>query len=88
MAVMATIGGAMYSDFLGRGERKLGNPYLGLRTGYGYLDSHRGVVQAEAGVELVKTKRFMLDASVRLSGLIGEDVDVAAIVGGSAVFAF
>lgn len=88
MAVMATVGGAMYSDFLGRGERKLGNPYLGLRTGYGYLDSHRWVVQAEAGVELLKTKRFMIDASVRLSGLIGEDVDAAAIVGGSAVVAF
>jgi Domain of unknown function (DUF4349) len=88
MAVIATVGGAMYSDFLGRGERKLGNPFLGLRTGYGYLDSHRWVVQAEAGVELIKTERFMLDASVRLSGLIGEDVDAAAIVGGSAVVAF
>lgn len=88
MAVITTVGGAMYSDFLGRGERKFGNPFLGFRTGYGYLDSHRWVVQAEAGVELVKTKRFMLDASVRLTGLIGEDVDAAAIVGGSAVVAF
>lgn len=88
MAVIATVGGAMYSDFLGRGERKFGNPFLGLRTGYGYLDSHRWVIQAEAGVELVKTSRFALDAGVRLTGLIGEDIDAAAIVGGSAVVAF
>lgn len=88
MAVMATLGGATYSDFLGRGERRFGNPYLGFRAGYGYLDSHRFVVQAEAGVELFKTTRFMIDANVRLSGLIGERTDAAAILGGSAVIAF
>ncbi len=88
MAVLATIGGAMYSDFLGRGERQLGNPYLGLRAGYGYLDSHRLALQAEAGVELWKTERFVLDASARLTGLIGEERDLAVVLGASAAIAF
>lgn len=88
MAVLATIGGAMYSDFLGRGERQFGNPYLGLRAGYGYLDSHRLALQAEAGVELWKTERFVLDASARITGLIGEDSDLAVVLGASAAVAF
>lgn len=88
MSVLATFGGAMYSDFLGRGERRFGNPYLGFRTGYGYLDSHRWVVQAEAGVELWKSQRFLLDASVRATGLIGERSDGALVLGASAVVAF
>jgi hypothetical protein len=88
MAVVATYGGAVYSDFLGGGERKFGNPYLGVRSGYGYLDSHRFVVQAEAGVELFKSRRFALDASARFTGFIGSKVDAAVILGSSAVVAF
>ncbi len=88
MSVLATFGGAMYSDFLGRGERQVGNPYLGFRTGYGYLDSHRWVVQAEAGVELWKSKRVLLDVNARATGLIGERTDAALVLGGSAVIAF
>jgi Domain of unknown function (DUF4349) len=88
MAVLATVGGAMYSDFLGRGEREFGNPFLGLRTGYGYLDAHRFAIQAEAGVELWKSERFVVDASARLTGLIGSESDVALVLGASAAVAF
>ena len=88
LAVLATYGGAFYSDFLGRGERSYLNPYLGFRLGYGYLDSHRFVVQAEAGVELWKTKRFAIDANARATGLIGSRSDAAAVLGASAVLAF
>lgn len=87
-AVLATVGGATYSDFLGRGTRRFLNPFLGFRAGYAYLDSHRFAAQAEAGVELVKTERFMLDVNARFTGLIGERTDVALILGGSAVVAF
>lgn len=88
MSVLATLGGAFYSDFLGRGERAFANPYLGFRGGYGYVDSHRFVMQAEAGLELFKSKRFVLDASARLTGLIGSSSDAAVVLGASAVVAF
>jgi Domain of unknown function (DUF4349) len=87
-AVIATFGGAVYSDFFGRGERRFGNPYLGARLGYGYLDAHRFAVQGEVGVELFKSKRVALDVNARLAGLIGADSELAAIVGGSAAVAF
>jgi hypothetical protein len=88
MAVIATYGGAFYSDFLGRGERKIGNPYLGFRAGYAYVDSHRFATQAEAGLELWKSQRFVIDASARFTGLIGSSVDAAVVLGASAALAF
>ena len=88
-AALATWGGAMYSDFLGRGEREMFNPYLGFRIGYGYLDYHAFVVQGEVGLELYKHKHFLVDANVRATGFFGEDeVDAGLVSGLSAVFAF
>jgi hypothetical protein len=87
-AVMATAGGAAYSDFLGSGRRKTLNPYLGFRLGYGYLDDHRFVVQGEAGVELFKARNVIIDANLRATGLIGSDTDLALIAGAGATFAF
>ena len=89
MSVLATTGGAAYSDFLGRGQRRFVNPYLGFRLGYGYLDgTSRFVAQGEAGVELVKTKYALIDADVRLTGLIGKQSDAGVVAGVGAVFAF
>ena len=87
-AVLATLGGAIYSDFLGGGKRRFGNPYLGLRLGYGYLDGGRFVGQAEAGLELVKTKAALVEANVRLTGLVGHTSDLAVVPSVGAVFAF
>ncbi len=87
-SVIATLGGAGYSDFLGSGRRKNFNPYLGGRLGYGFLDGHRFVLQAEAGVELYKAKYFVLDASLRVSGLIGSATNLALVTGLGAVVAF
>jgi len=87
-AVLATFGGAAYSDFFGHGERRFGNPYLGGRLGYGYLDSHRFVAQGELGVELIKTRYAVVDANARITGLIGRDSDLALVVGIGAIFAF
>lgn len=88
MAVFATIGGATYSDFLGRGRRRMLNPYLGLRIGYGYLDGSRFVAQGEAGIELWKSRNVLVDADVRLTGLIGDSTDLAAVAGAGVVIAF
>ena len=88
-AAIATWGGAMYSDFLGRGEREMFNPYIGFRIGYGYLDYHAFVGQAEVGLELYKQKHLLIDANVRATGFLGEDDADAGLVSGlSAVFAF
>jgi Domain of unknown function (DUF4349) len=88
-AVIATTGGAAYSDFLGHGQRAWGNPYLGGRLGYGYLDgSHRFVVQGEFGVELYKQRFVVVDANVRITGLIGQTTDLGLVFGGGATFAF
>jgi hypothetical protein len=87
-AVIATVGGATYSDFLGRGERRFLNPYLGLRLGYAYLDGGRFALQGEAGVELFKHAHVVIDASVRATGLIGGRNDAALVGGVGAVVSF
>jgi hypothetical protein len=87
-AVVATFGGAGYSDFLGRGRRRLLNPYLGLRLGYAYLDRSLFVVQAEVGLELFKHKHLVIETSLRGSGFIGKDTDAALIAGSGVVVAF
>ncbi len=87
-AALVTLGGAIYSDFLGYGQRRTLNPYLGLRVGYGYLDDHRFVAQGEAGVELWKSRNAMVDANLRMTGLIGNGTDLALVAGVGAVIAF
>lgn len=87
-SVIATVGGATYSDFLGGGKRRTLNPFLGLRTGYAYVDSHRFTVQAEAGVELFKAKYIVIDANVRATTLFGKDFDLGLVAGAGAVVAF
>ncbi|MES1179276.1 MAG: DUF4349 domain-containing protein [Myxococcales bacterium] len=72
-AVLATIGGDTYSDFLGGGNRRFLNPYLGLRLGYarvsGVSDLAAGVT---AGVELWKTQYATIDCDLRALGLFGK----------------
>jgi hypothetical protein len=87
-AVIATLGGAGYSDFLGRGQRRFGNPYLGFRAGYAYLDRSLFAIQGEAGVELVKGRHGVIDLGVRATGLIGKKADVALVTGLGAAVAF
>jgi hypothetical protein len=88
-AVLATFGGAMYSDFLGRGHRRFLNPFIGFRAGYGYLDYHAFAAQAEIGVELVKHKYFLVDIGARATAFLGkDDVDAGVVSALSAVFAF
>jgi hypothetical protein len=87
-AIIATTGGAVYSDFLGAGKRRVLNPYLGFRLGYGYLDDHKFVIQGEAGVELFKHRNAVIDVNLRATGLIGKESDAALVAGAGATFAF
>ncbi len=65
-AVLASIGGEIYSDLLGGGERRYLNPYLGWRAGYARLDSdNQALIGATLGLELYKNRWFGLDAEAR-----------------------
>lgn len=70
-SILVTAGGAVYSDFLGRGRRRFGNPYLGLRAGGGGVNG-RGVFAyaGELGVELVRLPLLLVDVTARATGLL------------------
>jgi hypothetical protein len=87
-AVLATVGGAFYSDHLGHGKRRFLNPYIGLRVGYAYLGESAFAVGGEVGVELFKHRYVLVDANLRALGLLGERNDAALVGGLSTVFAF
>lgn len=87
-AILATFGGVIYSDFMGRGRRRWLNPYLELRVGYGKVDGHAFAFGAGAGVELFKHKYVLIDANTRLLGLAGESFETVLVSGAAAIFAF
>jgi hypothetical protein len=65
-AVLATVGGALYSDYFGYGKRRFFNPYLGARLGYGYLSGQNGLLAAgEVGLELYRQPLLLVEAAVR-----------------------
>jgi hypothetical protein len=65
-----TLSTATYSDFLGGGHRRFGNPYLGLRVGGASMNGLGALAYgAEAGVELVRCKLFLIEISGRALGL-------------------
>jgi hypothetical protein len=65
-AVLASVGGEIYSDLLGGGERRFLNPYLGWRAGYARFDAdNQAMLGATLGLELYKNRWFGLDAEAR-----------------------
>ena len=88
-SALITIGGAVYSDFLGRGRNLALNPYLGGRLGYGYLDRSAFAFAATAGVEVFKTRYVLVDLNIRGLGLAGRGgFDPALVSAAQLVFAF
>jgi len=85
---MASVGSAIYSDFLGSGKRKFLNPYLQMRLGYGYINESSFVAGAGAGVELFKHKRVVIDVNVNSIGFIRDSVKLGVVTGVGAVLAF
>jgi len=64
--ILATLGGELYSDRLGGGERRFLNPYLGFRAGYARFDhDNQALVGATIGVELYKNDWLGIDAEAR-----------------------
>jgi Domain of unknown function (DUF4349) len=88
VAVMASVGGALYSDYLGRGRGRFLNPYLGLRMGYGYFLQSHFLVAGEVGLELWKHKHFLVEANVRAVGLLSDDPWLAIVSGVGFVLSF
>lgn len=65
-AILATLGGELYSDRLGGGGRRFLNPYLGWRAGYARFDHHhQALLGATLGLELHKTELFAVDVEAR-----------------------
>jgi hypothetical protein len=65
-AVLASLGGEIYSDLLGGGERRFLNPYLGWRAGYARLGTdNQALVGATLGLELYHNRWFGLDLEGR-----------------------
>lgn len=84
--VLATIGSALYSGFLGHGRRRFGNPYIGARAGYGYLSGKGGMaLAAELGVELVRHRMLLVEASARVLVFAHEPETDVALHGALAV---
>jgi len=79
--VLLSIGGEMFSDFLGGGQRKFMNPYLGYNLGYArFTGNNEAFAGITAGVELWKTKNVILDAQARAFVLVfGSEGSHAAI---------
>jgi hypothetical protein len=73
-AFIATMGGDFYSDYFGKGERRFLNPYLGARLGYArILESNDFVLTGVVGLELFKSKTFMIDLQGRVGGFFGKE---------------
>lgn len=65
-AILATIGGELYSNRLGGGDRRFLNPYLGWRMGYARFDhDSQALLGATLGVELFKSDWLSVDAEAR-----------------------
>ncbi|HEX2871543.1 MAG TPA: DUF4349 domain-containing protein [Polyangiaceae bacterium] len=64
--VLASLGGEIFSDLLGGGERRYLNPYLGWRAGYGRFGTdNQAIVGATLGLELYKNGWFGVDVEAR-----------------------
>jgi hypothetical protein len=91
--MLLNFGGALYSDFLGGGRRRFGNPFLGLRVGVGSLNNRSSMTYgAEVGVEIVRLKHLLIDLTGRATGIYynksptGSDIALQAVLGAGVPF--
>jgi hypothetical protein len=71
-AFLVTMGGDIYSDYFGAGRRRWLNPYLGARAGYArILGLNDFAATGVAGLEIFKSKTFLVDVQFRLHGFFG-----------------
>jgi hypothetical protein len=63
---LCTLAAGIYSERLGGGRRRWGNPHLGLVLGFGNVDDHTaGVFGGSAGVELFRSRNLLVDLQGR-----------------------
>jgi hypothetical protein len=89
--LLFSIGGEMYSDFLGGGRRKFLNPYLGYTLGYArFTGNGEGFIGITVGFEVFKSKTFVFDAQARAFGLLfgsdGSHFALQPVLGASVAF--
>jgi hypothetical protein len=64
--LIATMGGEVYSDFLGGGRKRAGNVFLGARAGILYSKGRtEALIPITLGVELLRTKTVTIETRVR-----------------------
>lgn len=69
---LATLGGEVYSEYLGAGRRRWFNPYLGLRGGYSRLRGRNEIAAGGTlGVELLSTALATIELDARFYGMFG-----------------
>jgi hypothetical protein len=88
---MATLGGEVYSELLGGGNRKWFNPYLGFRLGYAHFAGEdEALAGATLGTEIYKSKMLVLELEARALGFIfggdGAHIGVQPSLGASFAF--
>ena len=65
-----TFAAGLYSDFLGGGRRRFGNPFIGVRFGGAKMNGLGAVAYGvDAGVELLRYKMFLVEVTGRAVGL-------------------
>jgi hypothetical protein len=65
-----TVAFAGYSDYLGGGQRRFGNPFLGVRLGGARLNGLGAFAAGvDAGIELVRYQHFLVEIAGRAIGL-------------------
>ena len=76
-----TLGGKIYSEFLGAGRRKFVEPYLNWRLGYARLRGfHEAAVGAGLGLDVFKNEFVTLSADARCLVLFASDIGAHALV--------
>ena len=84
-----TAGSAMYSDYMGSGERAVFNPYIGGHLGYAYRGESWFVLQGEVGLELLHINHVILDVYARPTGHFRKGaVGLSVETGAGLVFPF
>ena len=73
-AIFVTVQTALYSDFLGGGRRRFGNPYIGLLAGgAGVSGAGAFTAGASVGLELYRGPRLLVDLTTRAQLLLYND---------------
>ena len=92
-SITLNMGAAVYSDFLGGGRRRYGNPFVGLRVGAGSINNRSTLTYGgEVGVELVRLPSLLIELTGRAVGLYynrnpsGSDITFQAVLGAGVPF--